>query len=68
MSRPRWAALHLLRGAPVRLPGRAGRHVIALGEAWPAAGALGSARPGGRRKRPFILPIRARRAQRWLYP
>jgi hypothetical protein len=39
MSRLRWAALHLLRGAPV-LPRRAGRHAIALGE----AGALGRAR------------------------
>jgi hypothetical protein len=34
MSRPRRArALHLLRGALVRLPRRAGRHAIALGEA-----------------------------------
>jgi hypothetical protein len=45
------------RAAPVRRPRRAGWHAIALGEAWPGAGALGSARPGERRKKGFVLPI-----------
>jgi hypothetical protein len=43
VSRPRFAALHLLRGAPVRPPRRAGGMASAAGEAWPLAGALGRA-------------------------
>ena len=59
MSRLRWAALHLLWGAPV-LPRRAGRHAVTLGEAW--AGTLGRARgcapQAPVQKRAFVSPIR----------
>jgi hypothetical protein len=52
----------VLQGAPARQPLRAGRHKIALGEAWPPAGGAGrlhrarSQRGGA--KMPFILSIR----------